>query len=260
MFQFTHPGGVRHIRWCVPALTTCVSIHAPGRGATVLVVNAEQSAGVSIHAPGRGATRSLCCCSLTKEFQFTHPGGVRQKPAKPPVGTPSVSIHAPGRGATGMHGALPPAISRFQFTHPGGVRHSRLVGRASVPCFNSRTREGCDTMHHNGRAIQISVSIHAPGRGATALRLLDIYTLSFQFTHPGGVRRVRSWGLSAAPGVSIHAPGRGATQRASRCSHSGLCFNSRTREGCDYREYLRGHRSKRFNSRTREGCDQGHTY
>ena len=35
-FQFTHPGGVRHLE-TAPLLTLCiVSIHAPGRGATEL--------------------------------------------------------------------------------------------------------------------------------------------------------------------------------------------------------------------------------
>ncbi len=55
------------------------------------------------------------------------------------------------------------------------------------------------------------VSIHAPGRGATisVLDILDTWLL-FQFTHPGGVRRVHL---------------------ASPISYA--CFNSRTREGCD---------------------------
>ena len=56
----------------------------------------------------------------------------------------------------------------FQFTHPGGVRLAGI-----------EYREGRD-----------DVSIHAPGRGATAL----------------GYR------LAVAVGVSIHAPGRGATR------------------------------------------------
>ena len=34
-FQFTHPGGVRHNRLLLLIVSTSVSIHAPGRGATV---------------------------------------------------------------------------------------------------------------------------------------------------------------------------------------------------------------------------------
>ena len=77
--------------------------------------------------------------------------------------------------------------------------------------------------------------------------------------------------------VSIHAPGRGATRSEGKNCPSSLCFNSRTREGCDanqaalqrMREQFQfTHpggvrlRSPRlcsplcgFNSRTREGCD-----
>ena len=55
-----------------------VSIHAPGRGATVDARLDEFIALVSIHAPGRGATK---------------PNNYREQ-------LHHVSIHAPGRGAT----------------------------------------------------------------------------------------------------------------------------------------------------------------
>ena len=38
--------------------------------------------------------------ALCKEFQFTHPGGVRPKYFLSTLLSPYVSIHAPGRGAT----------------------------------------------------------------------------------------------------------------------------------------------------------------
>ncbi len=78
MFQFTHPGGVRQTvisrrrkQKCFNSRTRegcdgfeahtrrlCrqVSIHAPGRGATVLGAIPLPLKAVSIHAPGRGAT------------------------------------------------------------------------------------------------------------------------------------------------------------------------------------------------------------
>ena len=55
------------------------------------------------------------------------------------------------------------------------------------------------------------VSIHAPGRGATGLWIVD-----FEI------------GM-----VSIHAPGRGATEGLGQLRHPIPRFNSRTREGCD---------------------------
>jgi|GEM_PF-4000649 len=55
------------------------------------------------------------------------------------------------------------------------------------------------------------VSIHAPARGATEKK-----------------NRVE-WEAS----VSIHAPARGATRLYDYCLQARVCFNPRTREGCD---------------------------
>ena len=77
-FQFTHPGGVRLLRGRAPAVLGDVSIHAPGRGATVQRVIILGVDLVSIHAPGRGATIAYGKTKLPRV----------------------VSIHAPGRGAT----------------------------------------------------------------------------------------------------------------------------------------------------------------
>ena len=122
-----------------------------------------------------------------------------------------VSIHAPGRGAT--------CSQRWQSGRP--------------PCFNSRTREGCDASWMS-TACPICVSIHAPGRGATSQAQCSssqtarfnsrtregcdvnaphspVLELSFQFTHPGGVRRDYGENAMRMRRVSIHAPGRGAT-------------------------------------------------
>ena len=100
-FQFTHPGGVRRTSALAIVHAIDVSIHAPGRGATVwtfvqvvakVSFNSRTREGcdyddvlqmyggdeVSIHAPGRGATRG--------KPEYRHDS--------------RVSIHAPGRGAT----------------------------------------------------------------------------------------------------------------------------------------------------------------
>ena len=55
----------------------CVSIHAPGRGATSQELPISIDLRVSIHAPGRGATNTEGGEFVYAKFQFTHPGGVR---------------------------------------------------------------------------------------------------------------------------------------------------------------------------------------
>ena len=128
-----------------------------------------------------------------------------------------VSIHAPGRGATPFE----------------------------ICCMMGRI-----------------VSIHAPGRGATSRHIhLSSLTNPFQFTHPGGVRRRTRWEVLQEsvfqfthPGgvrhlsdliedrrtiVSIHAPGRGATRASTTAVCAPGSFNSRTREGCDPRPFVR---------------------
>ena len=77
--------------------------------------------------------------------------------------------------------------------------------------FNSRTREGCDSS------------------SAVSDRILFL----FQFTHPGGVRLPKDYFTGVVPSVSIHAPGRGATTIKACNIVCQVCFNSRTREGCD---------------------------
>ena len=120
----------------------------------------------------------------------------------------------------------------FQFTHPRGVRSSRAGRITRRAGFNSRTREGCDapqvtaaggtqvSIHAPARGAiccenptsgTIEVSIHAPARGAIIPNTKSKIQSRFQFTHPRGVR----FGRYLARITTI-------------------CFNSRTREGCDF--------------------------
>ena len=99
---------------------------------------------VSIHAPGRGAT---------EQNDFAERMW-------------NVSIHAPGRGAT------PPEVACHSFLHSFNSRTREGCDPALTSLrmlrlsFNSRTREGCD-LEACWDAYATSVSIHAPGRGAT---------------------------------------------------------------------------------------------
>ena len=80
-------------------------------------------------------------------------------------------------------------------------------------CFNSRTREGCDSIHKEilGALVRFNSRTREGCDQDKEDKLLRDW--SFQFTHPGGVR---------PPPMCCPL-----------CVTS--CFNSRTREGCDDR-------------------------
>ena len=143
-------------------------------------------------------------------FQSTHPHGVRLVQQFPCL-----------------------TIRRFQSTHPHGVRRVFSYRHYSTVCFNPRTHTGCDIVKvipfqslgrfnprtHTGcdlcgyfRGVgRVSVSIHAPTRGATIVRgRRACAKWEFQSTHPHGVRR-----LGVLP-----------PRRITR-------FNPRTHTGCD---------------------------
>ena len=185
---------------------------------------------VSIHAPVWGATSiSPFGCSFSL-FQSTHPCGVR----------PSLSINPNSRMV-------------FQSTHPCGVRLKNVSKPVASISFNPRTRVGCDILFtltflyptsFNPRTrvgcdeivpritIAKAVSIHAPVWGATqSLTGINYQLMEFQSTHPCGVRR-----------------------NPIAC-YRIICFNPRTRVGCDTKTRCRCHSLLRFNPRTRVGCD-----
>ena len=77
-FQFTHPGGVRLEEVFEKDPSYVVSIHAPGRGATIIGHELFGDIKFQFTHPGgvrreegEGELRLL-------KFQFTHPGGVRR--------------------------------------------------------------------------------------------------------------------------------------------------------------------------------------
>ena len=190
-FQSTHPRGVRLSNLQQIVREHTISIHAPARGATITVddagnvmynfnprtregcdvddsASAAASIPISIHAPARGATvlsprekrKILNFNPRTREgcddypqnfqmyatiFQSTHPRGVRLQ--------------------SDLKVIAPPG---FQSTHPRGVRPSSIVPASSALIyFNPRTREGCDLRTPNTSSDLITISIHAPARGAT---------------------------------------------------------------------------------------------
>ena len=83
--------------------------------------------------------------------------------------------------------------------------------RSTTPCFNPRTREGCDHQEINDITFFVLVSIHAPVKGAT-------YSATM---------------ANFLGNVSIHAPVKGATATFHGIADFFGGFNPRTREGCD---------------------------
>ena len=167
-----------------------VSIHAPARGATPVVSGSKvMCLFQSTHPHGvrrmvskpnlsysgfNPRTRTGCdffvfaFLCLFCWFQSTHPHGVRLKLFSNLKPQSDVSIHAPARGATPYQ---PDANgkAKFQSTHPHGVRQPSMRQKRQTTSFNPRTRTGCDKRSANLFHFAV-VSIHAPARGATAVK------------------------------------------------------------------------------------------
>ena len=150
--------------------------------------------------------------------------------------------------------------------------------RSLLRGFNSRTREGCDTIFddeiiripefqftHPGGVRLISrlttikadrVSIHAPGRGATGHLHHSERQSEFQFTHPGGVRRPRRGAHVSYTTFQFTHPG--GVRRSSSIFRTASSWFQFTHPGGVRPAYWRRRRgqARRFNSRTREGCDR----
>ena len=77
MFQSTHTRGVRRRQLCCQRGGQLVSIHAPTWGATQSGLAYANSSSVSIHAPTWGATLNEAQLTNLRQFQSTHPRGVR---------------------------------------------------------------------------------------------------------------------------------------------------------------------------------------
>ena len=125
-----------------------------------------------------------------------------------------VSIHAPAWGATG---SVPSAVcntSEFQSTHPRGVRLAvGDSGHGWSPVSIHAPAWGATIPFAVFTSSIISVSIHAPAWGATVPPPSgsSAWKNRFQSTHPRGVRPEPLRILPA----------------------DGMCFNPRTRVGCD---------------------------
>ena len=100
------------------------------------------------------------------------------------------------------------------------------------------------------------VSIHAPARGATPSPSWNASRSLFQSTHPRGVRPVLRSAIRHRLRVSIHAPARGATCASCTSARPVICFNPRTREGCDQTAFVREYLVDLFQSTHPRGVRQ----
>ena len=217
LFQSTHPRGVRHNDGIYAISNEDeVSIHAPAWGAT-----RPREKGPP---PGRSfnpRTRVGCDWAVrrtgwnTRKFQSTHPRGVRPKrrPRRRP-GPKFQSTHPRGVRRASATGSV--EVAQFQSTHPRGVRPQVTPKVVTCRGFNPRTRVGCD------RRMMIRL----------------VCSVGFQSTHPRGVRRRDGEYYSILTGVSIHAPAWGATEATAKAGEPVICFNPRTRVGCDSTNHL----------------------
>ena len=104
-------------------------------------------------------------------------------------------------------------MARFRSTPPRGGR--RVLGgqthEADLVSIHAPARGATRLRLDRRRGLQ--VSIHAPARGATEPMRPSAEPLRFRSTPPRGGRRLCRAARPAGGGVSIHAPARGATGR-----------------------------------------------
>ena len=136
------------IRRCQQKSSVFVSIHAPGKGATVTPV-AVQLGTVRFQStrPGRARPARLCPgAERFHRFQSTRPGRARRFSAWP--GTVAMcSFNPRAREGRDMHPAdINALIIKFQSTRPGRARPKMICSmRYWRYSFNPRAREGRDS-------------------------------------------------------------------------------------------------------------------
>ena len=186
---------------------------------------------ISIHAPPRGATTSGSQGRRGRCYFNSRPSARGDERDVSEDGRIDISIHAPPRGATAA-GTGKGNTTLFQFTPLREGRHCHIISAGDKFLFQfTPLREGrrfdCGyigelgkfqfTPLREGRLDSgfadvkfVTISIHAPPRGATVWDDTNIVNRIFQFTP---LREGRPIGLYSAVSVSIsiHAPPRGAT-------------------------------------------------
>ena len=147
-----------------------------------------------------------------RQFQSTPPARGRLEKILLRLKKTAISIHAPREGGDERSQMFQTVINAFQSTPPrGGRPFVDRPQKLKFVYFNPRPREGGDGCRDDGYHRRLSISIHAPARGATPCR---------------GKSRGDTWHFNPRPreggdtsdllwytthDISIHAPARGAT-------------------------------------------------
>ena len=137
---------------------------------------------ISIHAPTRGATWRGACSIIAWE----------------------ISIHAPTRGATLPEEYFMGVGTTFQSTLPRGERRVSILQSLYSHKFQSTLPRGERLEYNIKNPLVITISIHAPTRGATVVT--------------GNKQQTTN-------NISIHAPTRGATTQTG-CLNKIIAFQS----------------------------------
>ena len=142
-FQSTLPRRERRITNGIKRFND-VSIHAPAKGATIIVNYIATLISVSIHAPAKGATQSNQLKQLKKLcFNPRSREGSDNCPACNYAWI-AVSIHAPAKGATTGKEVMRHTPYVSIHAPAKGATVCRIIGEYMYNSFNPRSREGSD--------------------------------------------------------------------------------------------------------------------
>ena len=208
---------------------------------------------ISIHAPARGATP---CLDISSVICYFNPRS-REGSDLDPLFFSGCFFQFQ---STLPRGERPTVASDgakdniFQSTLPRGERRLRSARLSNSPHFNPRSREGSDLIHTPVHP-ELTISIHAPARGATASSFLAAFSTSYfnPRSREGSDEPEQQKGEAVS--ISIHAPARGATGRRNGATIVSINFNPRSREGSDSTSAVLMTTSSNFNPRSREGSD-----
>ena len=128
------------------------------------------------------------------------------------------------------------------------------VYRSSV-CFNPRTHMGCDGLTPASRYWRITFQSTHPHGVRHVESIVRRRWSGFQSTHPHGVRLHRRWHLDQDLRVSIHAPTWGATSLTRTQLNKVQKFQSTHPHGVRPNTTANYSWSCCFNPRTHMGCD-----
>ncbi len=146
------------------------------------------------------------------KFQSTHPRGVRRAKGTGYI-TFSKNFNPRTREGCDRHNNFAcPSITNFNPRTREGCDSKATFDLSTLSYFNPRTREGCDSVGDGKGKYGITFqSTHPRGvRLKSNIRLIN--TFLFQSTHPRGVRLCWRRKRKIWDYISIHAPARGATK------------------------------------------------